>query len=122
MDLVTISYVFDFLIKVKGLVIILLAISIAAFIMSPFIAEVVTDEEKRLNKSVVRSKIIKISLIVFLVSSIFYSVIPSDRTFYIYVGSKISKEISSKKDANVIFKKTLELIEKRLDKSLSDEK
>jgi H+/gluconate symporter-like permease len=125
MNLVWLSYLYDILQGVNLFLGLILSIAIACLVMSPLLADYLAEKktkvyesyEKRakLEKEYTKKIIIK-SFISALISLVLLSLMPSERTFYIYIGEKLA----SQKDVNMILNKTYKLILKKLDNQLKE--
>jgi len=124
MNLALLSYLFGMLQNLQGVCILGLFIGIILIIMSPMIGDMLTDkigkslENIKVENSKKTKQVIKRGFIILVISLIISIIIPSQRTFFIYAGEKLSKQ----KNVNVILNKTYRLINKKLDKELKDVK
>ena len=120
MNLALLSYLFDLLQGLQGVCFLGIFIGILLIGLSPVIGDILTNEngksleEIKAERNKKTKQVIKNGFIILVISLIISIIIPSQRTFFIYAGERLSKE----KNVNMILNKTYKLIDKKLDEEL----
>jgi L-asparagine transporter-like permease len=120
-----VSYLIDIVTGFYNFVILVAIFSAITAIISPIITNIYFDlisNNERVTKEHTRVyaiKILKFSIIVFLISVSIATIIPSKRTLFIYAGENYSEQIIKN---NPILQKTYKLIIKKIDKEIGETK